>query len=70
MVGFASALGVGPTGYENWPSTPEEYAVMALRLQRERALRSLFRPVSPGALGVSHSVQLLDFTKGITLHAT
>lgn len=49
--GIAKALGViGPGGRPEWPSNAEEYAVLALRLQGDRALRRAFTPAKRAAV--------------------
>ena len=50
---------------EVWPETPEEYAVLALRLQREKSLQTMFRPVNPDLYLHSHGKQLLQISKRI-----
>ena len=45
---------------ERWPETPEEYAVMAMKLHREPTLRALFRPVDHSKIAKSHGRQLLE----------
>ena len=64
-VGIANALRIGLGSPEKWPSTAEEYAVLALRLQREKALRALFRPVDHSKSTVSYSLQLIQFARNI-----
>ena len=46
---------------EFWPKTPEEYAVLAMRLARDRRLRQLFIPRS--SLMSDHGAQVLAFSK-------
>ena len=44
--GIAQTIGIKGPGFnrEDWPSTPEEYAVFAIRLQGDRMLRQAFLP--------------------------
>ena len=60
--GITSALGIHLS--ENtfaWPVTPEEYAVFAMRLQREYGLRSMFNPRENRVGFGNHGKQIISF---------
>jgi hypothetical protein len=57
--------GLDPEVFD-WPSTPEEYAVLAMRLPRDVNLRSLFARNSFKSLGKSrHADELLKFISNV-----
>lgn len=56
--------GSGGGGEYAWPTTPEEYAVFALRLQREQNMRDIFKRQTHQKTGdESHGDQLVHFCR-------
>ena len=60
--GIASALGIHLNEETFvWPATPEEYAVFAMRLQREYGLRSMFATKDNRVGFGNHGKQIISF---------
>ena len=64
--GIANAFSVGPSRRSDWPESPEDYAVLAIRLQHEQSLRESYRPQIQSAKifanrQSSYSKQLINY---------
>lgn len=71
--GLVAGLGLEAEHGVEWPTSPEEYAVMALRLRTDQRLRAQFQrneasqgESSPTGPGPSHGEQLIEFVRHLT----
>lgn len=69
VLGLTEALRVGPI-LEEWPTTPEEYGVFALRVRTDDKLRASFarRSSSPSSMSSSSSATSTDLRQNLSHH--